>query len=530
MDFPRLQDLLTNNPHADLRINLKDDFVIVSKSVLHDHNTWFRDLLLAHPTRDEISCPLTLLEMNLYLRYLLSKDEFDLNAENIYQMINVYQVFRLPDIERTVIHFIQNNQFMPAEMFVYCRDNHLPTLLKVVKDRIYTSFEAYMISGHFNNIGYNTFILIFDRNFTLSKCQDTMFEFFVNWLDSDFGARKYYYLQLIERIDFRFISFEFAQQIAVRYKRIFEIDGVAVFLFQKMHIKGKYMDLNNQTADEVFIVSYTKEIFAYNSESQRTRKFGTIDTNVEFFGCEKVDNDLFIFGKRNDNDFEKFGINKFNLISRKNSIYQTTTHPACHYESSVNINNKIMSIGYDSSDTAWMSIFDISSMRWESDSKLPLEVFSHSSVTLNNAVYVISGSFCQTFRYDLREGLWHILPTSNLDLSLSAVSQYNDLNIIKVGGHLYMTNDDLEIEFDDSDSGCEIFDTRSSTWRVTNDLPVSLEAAKCCQIKNTVVLFGGKSDEATSQGIYTFDIPTEVWTRNETELCNIDGIHSVHSI
>uniref|UniRef100_A0AC35TIY3 Kelch-like protein 10 n=1 Tax=Rhabditophanes sp. KR3021 TaxID=114890 RepID=A0AC35TIY3_9BILA len=163
----------------------------------------------------------------------------------------------------------------------------------------------------------------------------------------------------------------------------------------------------------------------------------------------------------------------------------------------------------------WRSstILDIPSMKWRKGPSLPVNICLQSSVVLNNSVYGIGGSSHAAFRYDLREGLWTTLPTS-----------------IIAGGQIEVFDERFGVNINETNSGCEIFDTRANSWRRTSDLPIPIQNAKCCQIKETVVLFGGQNDEEILQDIHTYNIAEETWTRNDSELCNIEDLHSVHLI
>uniref|UniRef100_A0AC35TS73 Kelch repeat protein n=1 Tax=Rhabditophanes sp. KR3021 TaxID=114890 RepID=A0AC35TS73_9BILA len=255
---------------------------------------------------------------------------------------------------------------------------------------------------------------------------------------------------------------------------------------------------NNPQAEEVLIVSESNDVFAYNIDTQISRPFGVIKTNFYIFGCERVDNDFFVFGKKDmnssaDSDEDKiFGIDKFSLESRKTKFCYTRSYPTNFYSCSAKVNNEIMVFGQNREDN-----YDAS-----------------SGMTM----------------YDLREGLWTTLPTSIIGLDYCAVCQYNNTGIMKAGGQIEVFDERFGVNINETNSGCEIFDTRANSWRRTSDLPIPIQNAKCCQIKETVVLFGGQNDEEILQDIHTYNIAEETWTRNDSELCNIEDLHSVHLI
>uniref|UniRef100_A0AC35TTD7 Kelch domain-containing protein 10 n=1 Tax=Rhabditophanes sp. KR3021 TaxID=114890 RepID=A0AC35TTD7_9BILA len=297
---------------------------------------------------------------------------------------------------------------------------------------------------------------------------------------------------------------------------------------------------NNPQAEEVLIVSENKDIFAYNIDTEISRPFGVIKTNFISFGCERVDNDFFVFNKkdmdnRDDSDEDEiFGIDKFSLESRKSKFCYTRSYPTNFYNCSVKVNNEIMVFGRNHEDyrdaPSNMTILDIPSMKWRKGPNLPVIISLKSSVLLNNSVYCIGGFSHAALRYDLREGLWTTLPISIIDLNCSAVCQYNNTDIMKAGGHMRIFNEQFGVNIIEANNACEIFDTRANSWRRTSNLPIPVHNAKCCQIKETVVLFGGKNEGGILQDIHTYNIAQETWTRNDSELCNIEDLHSVHLI
>uniref|UniRef100_A0AC35TJK0 Kelch domain-containing protein 10 n=1 Tax=Rhabditophanes sp. KR3021 TaxID=114890 RepID=A0AC35TJK0_9BILA len=309
---------------------------------------------------------------------------------------------------------------------------------------------------------------------------------------------------------------------------------------------------NNPQAEEVligkynfsslitFLVSESNDVFAYNIDTEISRPFGVIQTNFYSFGCERVDNDLFVFGKEDmdssDNSGEDkiFGIDKFSLESRKTKFCYARSYPTNLYSCSAKVNNEIMVFGRNRKDyfdpPSNMTILDIPSMKWRKGPSLPVNISLQSSVVLNNSVYGIGGLSHAALRYDLREGLWTTLPMSIIGLDYSAVCQYNNTDIMKAGGHMPIFNENLRVNFIEANNGCEIFDTRANSWRRTSNLPMPVHNAKCCQIKETVVLFGGKTEEEILQDIHAYNIAEETWTRNDSELCNIEDLHSIHLI
>uniref|UniRef100_A0AC35TXN5 BACK domain-containing protein n=1 Tax=Rhabditophanes sp. KR3021 TaxID=114890 RepID=A0AC35TXN5_9BILA len=435
-------------------------------------------------------------------------------------MINISEVLNDAHIQDRMYWYIDAEDVKPVGLLKYCNAKGLTDLCSLLKENIQEYVEVYVSANYFDDDDWETFTEVMEDSFITRTCQETVLQCFFGWINYKFEERKEYCVALLQKINFRFIKTETIRKLFDGNKKVFEIDGVSCFIYVSLYKRGLSINPNDQPTDILMIahtwdgeVGEMSKIFKFNIFTRIFDGFGVVsEDDIDAVGYEIIEDDLLIFQTTTLCKFKKF-----NLFTRKAEEFTINSPMNYRYQSTCQINGQIIVFrnnGVSRVDPNKMELYNVSNFRDQTVSGEP--------IVFNNSIYIVGGGDSRpTYRYDIREGLLESCCFELFDGYDSSVCLF-DNNIIKVGGIFAVGNDYI------THGHCEIFDPRVNTWREVSALPVVLSNGKCCQIDNTVQLFGGHTADEPSNNIHIFDILSGNWslsqavTEQNYEICSLN--------
>uniref|UniRef100_A0AC35THT5 BTB domain-containing protein n=1 Tax=Rhabditophanes sp. KR3021 TaxID=114890 RepID=A0AC35THT5_9BILA len=136
-------DLLPNNESNDLKIVLKDGFLMTSKQTIASRSLSYRRFFLENPDAYEVECKsLTVDNMTIYLQFVDSRHGKDfVNEENFLQLINVNGVFRDGVLFMSLMFYYYMSEISAARMVTHARENSYDQFYEYLIGTIKNSFE-----------------------------------------------------------------------------------------------------------------------------------------------------------------------------------------------------------------------------------------------------------------------------------------------------------------------------------------------------------------------------------------------------
>uniref|UniRef100_A0AC35TJ66 BTB domain-containing protein n=1 Tax=Rhabditophanes sp. KR3021 TaxID=114890 RepID=A0AC35TJ66_9BILA len=218
--FPYLNSLMTNNRYNDLKVNLKDGFVMTSKFLMHAHNRYLRRIFDADPDVEVVDCELlSLRDMTVYIQYM------------------------------SILSYFYESGISAARMLAHAREKSYHELYRELIDETRDSFDADPDENQFHLIDYTTLLDILDDEYAATKSQGAILKVYINWLNYDFHKRNSFFLKLLKRINFRFVSCRDIKEMLDQNKRLFEIDDVAVYIFKTLFKRGFSINPNSKPTE-----------------------------------------------------------------------------------------------------------------------------------------------------------------------------------------------------------------------------------------------------------------------------------------
>uniref|UniRef100_A0AC35UCX2 Kelch repeat protein n=1 Tax=Rhabditophanes sp. KR3021 TaxID=114890 RepID=A0AC35UCX2_9BILA len=206
---------------------------------------------------------------------------------------------------------------------------------------------------------------------------------------------------------------------------------------------------------------------------------------------------------------------RFDVITRESVVLETEIDNINYAFSTSKYDGQIWTFGgcVNGKIVDIVQSFDFEKMIWLEQKALPFVSSYHSSVVINNVIYVTPGNSRNKnmFRYDPRIKTWEKLAEIPIKKQNAAVC-LNGNNIMYCGG---MYN---EGEKWISNDNCEIYEVKANKWRTTTSLPVTCWGNRSVELSTEIISFGGYSNNANISDIYSFDKKTEIWTKSNIKL------------
>uniref|UniRef100_A0AC35UGE0 BACK domain-containing protein n=1 Tax=Rhabditophanes sp. KR3021 TaxID=114890 RepID=A0AC35UGE0_9BILA len=480
---------------------------------MHASNDFFQNKFIENPDTVEVECKdLTISDMELYIEYIYGQKTFNFFKDTtILRMINVYEAMNDESLLDSIINYSKISGKKMIKMFAYTRENSFEDLYDFFKNNIACCFEAYARKDDFDSADFTTLLDIFNDELVSKNPQETILKCYISWILHKFDERQQYCLELLRRINFRFIDFGKIKKIFDQNKKLSEIDGVSLFIYETLYKRGLFIQPNSKPTDILLTCMDEDEngkIFNYNINSQLFSELASLSEQIFLFdyedavGNEIVGEHLLIICQARN-----FNLLKFNFMTRQilplklPGFYDHSQFSTCTINKEVLMFTKTEVKSLDQNKMEWIS----------HHSKIPTELKDHKSVRQDNSVYIVGRDISSTLRFDPREGKFETCSSTLFQGFYSGVCTIND-SIMKAGGSFELLDDDGDFEDFVAHGHCEMFDVRTNRWREVAALPTIVREPECCQIENTVKVFDGLNNT------YSFDKSTEIWSSNETDI------------
>uniref|UniRef100_A0AC35TNP5 BACK domain-containing protein n=1 Tax=Rhabditophanes sp. KR3021 TaxID=114890 RepID=A0AC35TNP5_9BILA len=412
-----------------------------------------------------------------------------------------------------ILSYFHRSGVSAARMLAHAREKSYHELYRELIDETRDSFDADPDENQFHLIDYTTLLDILDDEYAATKSQGAILKVYISWLNYDFHKRNSFFLELLKRINFRFVSCRDIKEMLDQNKRLFEIDDVAVYIFKTLFKRGFSINPNSKPTEILMLCIDEEEecsVFDYNLCSNTFCELSTLENTVSSYyytdssGVEVLGDNLLIFCNGCN-----FDLLQYDFMTRKTLELRCKGFKYPSEYSTCKINGEILMFGESK-----VYSFDPNKIQFNYHSKMPDSLVSFMSVQQNNVVYIVCDDIERTLRFDPREGLWERCGSVLFNSYTSAVCAFNDA-ILKAGGCIQWNDENGDFDDFVPYPNCEMFETRTNGWREIGALPVPLRDSKCCQVESTVQLFGGSNDLGTSSNIYTFNESTETWSLSE---------------
>uniref|UniRef100_A0AC35TU66 BTB domain-containing protein n=1 Tax=Rhabditophanes sp. KR3021 TaxID=114890 RepID=A0AC35TU66_9BILA len=457
---------------SDFKIKCKDGVVETSKVVLFGHNDYFRDYFLKDPTSESYQCPkLTLEDVNTYLGYVFNYESFKIEENNLYQLLNSYHEFKCEDMK------------------------------KLYDAR---AFEA---------ADYNTLLEIFDVDFIKQNNQKQICRVFNRWVEYDFAERKVFWKELLHKLDFTRLSKMFVKSELIENPQLKAVPEIPFYLLESTYLKKTVKSIND--IENIFLVGGSCKggtcILNYDIQDKKIEEFGNLKFERNSAAAELFDNKLIVFG-----GYQSKKMETFDLVTKKSEVLDSEIDEIKTWFSTIKLNEQIWSFGgwiNDKEGTNIVQSYDFEKMTWFTKKPLPVNSCGHSSVMIDNVVYITPGSVNNgnVHRCDARVKTWETLAEIAIKRQNAAVSLL-DNNILYTGGIYHSNKKWLDKNF------CDIYDVRANKWRSTLELPVAHRGNKTFEFAKEILAFGGYSNDKNQKDIYSFDKKTEIWSKYKLQL------------
>uniref|UniRef100_A0AC35UD38 MIF4G domain-containing protein n=1 Tax=Rhabditophanes sp. KR3021 TaxID=114890 RepID=A0AC35UD38_9BILA len=220
----------------------------------------------------------------------------------------------------------------------------------------YIVFKADPDENQFHLVDYTTLLDVLDDEYAATKSQGAILKVYINWLNYEFHKRSPFFLELLKRINFRFVSCRDIKEIFDQNKRLFEIDDVAVYIFKTLFKRGFSINPNSKPTEILMLCDDEEEecsVFNYNLCSNTFSKLSTLTNSfymsnyADSSGIEVLDDNLLIFC-----DAPDFGLLQYDFMTRETSeSYKGFKYP---YEFSTSkINAPKMICGTTTAAATW---------------------------------------------------------------------------------------------------------------------------------------------------------------------------------
>uniref|UniRef100_A0AC35UAF3 Kelch repeat protein n=1 Tax=Rhabditophanes sp. KR3021 TaxID=114890 RepID=A0AC35UAF3_9BILA len=257
-----------------------------------------------------------------------------------------------------------------------------------------------------------------------------------------------------------------------------------------------------------------------------TRESVVLETEIDninyAFSTSKYDGQIWTFGGCVNGkivdivqsfDFEK--MIWFDIVTKRSVVLETEMDSFKQSFSTAKYNGKIWTFGgyVNDKSTDIVQSFDFEKMIWLNQKALPVTSCDHSSVVIDNIIYVTPGSTGNTnmFRYDPRIKDWEKLAEIPIKRQNSAVC-LNDNNIMFCGG-VYQEGEKWTKK-----DNCDIYEINANKWQSTTPLPITCSGNRSVELSTEIISFGGSSNSVNISDIYSFDKKTEIWTKSNIAL------------
>uniref|UniRef100_A0AC35U4E9 BACK domain-containing protein n=1 Tax=Rhabditophanes sp. KR3021 TaxID=114890 RepID=A0AC35U4E9_9BILA len=425
-----------------------------------------------------------------YLEYICNHETFKMNESNVYQLVKVYKKFKCEDIKKMIMRWIKDkdsilHHVLLIELFDEQNYSDLNSLLKA---SIKQNFNKLYNVHAFDGINYYGLIEIFDTGFIKSSNQEEICIIFNRWVEYGFNDRHQYWQELLDKIDFSQLSKSFINKELIENPKLNDVQGLAHYLLA-LSFNTNFAK-SNKIVENVFLVggigNNSKRILNYDVETETVSEFGTLQFERSRACSELVGTKLIVIGGKATKKMETFDV-----ITKRSVVLETEIDDINYAFSTSKYNHQIWAFGgwVNDKDTDVVQCFDFEKMIWLDQKALPVISCGHSSVIINNIIYVTPGSTENTsmLRYDPRIKNWEKLAEIPMKRQNAAVC-LNDNNIIYCGG----TYEEGE-KWINRDN-CDIYEVNANKWRSTTPLPIMCSGNKSVELSTEIISLGGFSN------------------------------------
>uniref|UniRef100_A0AC35TG49 BACK domain-containing protein n=1 Tax=Rhabditophanes sp. KR3021 TaxID=114890 RepID=A0AC35TG49_9BILA len=371
-------------------------------------------------------------------------------------------------------------------------------------------FRNHLTTNITSNTDWMTFREIFDTGFVAKKDQRALLNCFCAWVQVDFNNRSQFFMELLQMINFKFLPMAYITDVLAHNSEIHSIDGVSIYLYQKTMHRMNVKSPSFKGSDILVLGGNDEDVYAgtcisnFNVSVETVTDFGNLHFDRNYFGCEMVDDKIFVFGSADVKYMEAFDV-----VKRKSEIHRGAFKDERRGFSTVLLDKRIWMFGGIIGDedevgaTDEIKIFDVERMCIVDTRHMLVPNKGHETVLIGNSIYCVGGEDTRISRYDPREGVWELYPRSLFEGSESAVCSYSG-NILKCGGL-------SSLSAFESIRNCEMYDIRGGFWQEIPELPMASSASKCCELDDCVIYFNNSHGIDLQNHLLKYKKATNEW-------------------
>uniref|UniRef100_A0AC35U2M5 BTB domain-containing protein n=1 Tax=Rhabditophanes sp. KR3021 TaxID=114890 RepID=A0AC35U2M5_9BILA len=466
MRCPNYEKLAENNPFANAELILTNGTIKVSKIVLCYYSDYFYDLFMKDLTKDKFEIPqIELDHFNCYFEVMQKAETLLLDGEFIVKLTTIQKELQSPYLESLIVNWLDNNlekSYLPIIYETAC--NILSQLLcQKTKMLIQDNFKELCTISSYVSLSYTNLNELFDNGFMQTQKQEDFLILFTEWFEHDLKNRKLSWIELLRKIDFRWIEYDYiVKTFMPKHPAICEISQAVAILFDAM--KQQIVPVNYSGKNsKIFLFggdNDNKSIVCYDIWNKTIGVVAQLNNPKDNHTSQRIRDTAFVFGGNQNTTIETFNVNT--------NICETISleMPSKGYGlSSAALGNKIFAIGgyINKKKVDSVDYFEAGKMSWIKNGSPCKPVGYHDSVVVDEVIYVTPGDGCFNMqRFDDREGHFTLLKESPTKAYGSAVSLFNK-NILCCGGY-----NDRNL------NSCYLYDIVADDWMSIEKLPLKV--------------------------------------------------------